>query len=89
MIVALLSTALATSISGVLYTTDMFWGVAWVENLHVFLAELLLVLATLHVLGVVYTSFRQRENLVAAMFSGCKRPLDAEQDVTQRTGGKS
>lgn len=86
MIVALLGTALAASISGALYTTDMFWGVAWIESLHVFFAELLLVLATLHVLGVVFTSIRQRENLVAAMFSGRKRPPDTEQ--AHRTGAQ-
>ena len=36
MIVALLATALATAISGWVYTTDAFWGVAWVERVHVF-----------------------------------------------------
>lgn len=78
MIVALLATALAAAISGWVYTTDAFWGVAWVERVHVFFAELLLVLAALHVAGVAFTSIRQRENLVAAMLHGKKRATDAD-----------
>jgi cytochrome b len=65
MIVALLATALATAISGCV--------VAWVERVHVFFAELLLLLAALHVAGVAFTSIRHRENLVAAMLHGKKR----------------
>jgi cytochrome b len=37
------------------------------------LANALLVLVSLHVIGVVATSIRQRENLVAAMLYGRKR----------------
>jgi cytochrome b len=78
MIVALLLTGLATAVSGIVYTTDAFWGVEWVERLHVFFAELLLVLAAVHVVGVVFTSIRQKENLVAAMIHGRKRPPKEE-----------
>jgi len=80
MILALLATGAAVSVSGVVYTTDAFWGVEWVERIHVFLAELLLVLAAVHVAGVIFTSIRQRENLVAAMLHGKKRPL-ADRDA--------
>ena len=83
MIVALLATGLAASLSGWLYTTDAFWGYAWVERIHVFFAELLLVLAAIHILGVIVTSIRQRENLVAAMFHGRKRVL--EDDKTENS----
>jgi cytochrome b len=76
MIGALLATGLAVSLSGWLYTTDAFWGIAWVEQLHVLLAYLLLALAAIHVVGVVFTSVRQRENLVAAMLHGRKRALE-------------
>ena len=37
--------------------------------------KLLLVLAAAHVAGVIFTSIRQRENPVAAMLHGKKRPL--------------
>lgn len=73
MIVALIVVAFAAAGSGVLYTTDRFWGVEWVEDLHEALAEALLVLAGIHVAGVLFESLRQRENLVAAMIHGRKR----------------
>ena len=38
------------------------------------IAAAVLVLAALHVAGVIVTSIRQRENLVAAMLHGRKRP---------------
>jgi cytochrome b len=74
MIVALLVTAALASLSGWLSITDRFWGVAWVQETHHVLGDGLIVLAALHVAGVVYTSLRQGENLVAAMWSGVKRP---------------
>ncbi len=74
MILALLSVGIATAISGWLYTTDTFWGVAWVESAHVFFAYLMLALVALHVAGVLFTSIRQRENLIAGMLHGRKQP---------------
>lgn len=79
MIIALIATGLAATLSGWLYTTDAFWGVAWVERMHSLLAYLLLALAAVHVVGVVFTSIRQRENLIAAMFHGRKRALDHDE----------
>ena len=73
MILALLGTVLATCLTGVLFTTDRFWGVEWVEELHEGLATTVLVLAALHVAGVVVTSLRHREDLVGAMIHGAKR----------------
>jgi len=73
MVVLLLAAAALTVASGWLYITDEFWGVRWVEWLHGTSADALLVLATLHVAGVLFTSARQRENLAAAMIHGRKR----------------
>ena len=73
MIVALLLSIAAAGFSGWLYTTDRYWGVEWVEDLHDGLATTVLVLVGLHVAGVLFSSWRQRENLVAAMFHGNKR----------------
>ena len=74
MIVALLGMLILVSASGWLVTTDRYWGVEWVEDLHEALADALVALALLHVGGVVYASLRHRENLVGAMVSGRKRP---------------
>lgn len=73
MVLALLADALATGLTGWLYTTDRFWGVAWLEELHGALGEALLPLLLLHLAGVLFTSRRQRENLVASMLHGHKR----------------
>ena len=74
MVVALLATIIAVGITGWMYSLDMFWGLAWVEWLHRALAWTLVALITLHLAGVAFTSWRHRENLVAAMISGRKRP---------------
>ena len=74
MIVALLGMLILVSTSGWLATTDRFWGVAWVQDLHAWLADLLVALAALHVAGVAYSSLRHGENLVGAMITGRKRP---------------
>jgi len=72
MIVALLACLAVICISGFLYTTDAFWGVEWVEEMHRISAWTLVGLIVAHVAGVIFTSLRQRENLVSAMFSGRK-----------------
>ena len=74
MIVALLASAALAALSGWLSVTDRFWGVEWVQETHEVLGNAVIALAALHVAGVVYTSWRQRENLAAAMLSGVKRP---------------
>lgn len=73
MVVALLSCLVVVCVSGILYTTDQFWGLAWLESTHRIAAWSVLVLIALHVVGVVFTSLRHRENLVAAMWTGRKR----------------
>ena len=77
MIVALLATVAALGLTGWLFNTDLFWGEPWLDALHGLLADLLMALVMLHLLGVLYTSLRHRENLVAAMVHGRKRgPAD-------------
>jgi cytochrome b len=79
MVLALLATVALTAATGWLSVTDRYWGVAWVQDGHEALANLLLVLATLHVAGVMHAGHRQRESLVGAMVTGRKaaaRPGD-------------
>jgi cytochrome b len=76
MIVILLATLALTAGSGWMMTTDAYWGVVWVEELHGVLANLLLVLIVGHLVGVLVSSLMHRENLVLAMFTGRKRADD-------------
>ncbi|HET6602853.1 MAG TPA: cytochrome b/b6 domain-containing protein [Xanthomonadaceae bacterium] len=74
MIVALLLTMAVASVSGWMFTTDRYWGVAWVMAVHEWSSWAVLALAVLHVLGVLHASHAHDENLAAAMVHGRKRP---------------
>jgi cytochrome b len=73
MVVALLVTVAVTAASGWLSVTDRYWGVAWVQDGHEALADVMAILVALHIGGVLHASHRHRENLVAAMVTGRKR----------------
>jgi len=77
MVVTLWLCAAALSITGWLYTTEWLWGYEWLEVLHATLGWLITVLVGGHLGGVALTSWRHRENLVGAMFSGTKRAPEA------------
>lgn len=72
MTLALLVCVIGLGASGWLYTTDAFWGDETVESTHRALAWTLLGLVLSHVVGVAFTSWQHRENLVAAMVDGKK-----------------
>lgn len=75
MMLALMAGVLLVGFTGWLQTTDAFWGVAWMEDLHAALAYGVLGLVGLHVLAAVGESFHYRENLIASMIHGRKRAL--------------
>ena len=74
MIVALPVLVLLTGVTGILLTTDSFWGSEAVDLLHGALVNVVLLFAAVHLVGVLVTSFRTRENLNSAMLTGKKRP---------------
>ena len=74
MVVVLIAGVALQVLTGWLATTDMFFGVDWVEQAHQLLSKLLLGLVVLHLLGVAIASLRHRENLPGAMLTGRKRP---------------
>lgn len=73
MVLALMATLAAISVTGFMMTTDAFWGSEWVENLHKAFVYAALVLVALHVAGVLFASIEHGENLVKAMVTGRKR----------------
>jgi cytochrome b len=73
MVLLLLTMVVLVGASGWLYTTDRFWGIEWVAELHETLSNVLFLFVFLHILGVVYTSIHHRENLPGAMLHGRKR----------------
>lgn len=76
MVVALLGCVALVAFSGWCLTTDLLWGYAWPVLVHEVLAWTLVALIVLHVGGVIFTSWHQRENLVAAMLTGDKPVQD-------------
>ena len=73
MVLALLLLIAGTAMTGWWQTTDAGWGLAWVQELHEWLANAVLALVALHLGGVFLASFRHQENLVKAMVTGCKK----------------
>jgi cytochrome b len=74
MIVALLVLLATLCTSGIVLDTPSYRDDAGVKQVHDLLTDAMLGCIAMHVIGVAYTSWRQRENLVAAMITGRKRP---------------
>jgi cytochrome b len=74
MVYALWACLAVTVLSGVMMESDAFWGSESVEALHEAAANGLLLLAALHVAGVVLESRLSGVNLARAMIDGVKRP---------------
>lgn len=73
MTIAMLLMLAAISATGVMMTSDAFWGVEWVEEAHEAAVNVTLGLIALHLAGVAIASLEHGENLVRSMLTGRKR----------------
>ena len=73
MAVALLAALAVSTVSGFMQITERFFGVEWVEIVHTYSSNLVLILVVVHVLGVLLMCALQRENQVLAMITGRKQ----------------
>ncbi|MEQ6887355.1 cytochrome b/b6 domain-containing protein [Halomonas sp. CS7] len=77
MMLTLLALLLGLGATGyMMEETDRFWGVAWVEEVHELMSNAILVLVPLHVLGALWESHKRRDNLIAGMVHGDRRPFE-------------
>ena len=83
MIVAMLFNLTLICITGWMFGTDTFFGVAWVINTHLYATYALFAMVALHLVGVLHACISQRENLVAAMLHGRKRKAPSEDAESQ------
>lgn len=73
MMLALMGLVLICGVTGWMMGLDAFWGEPWLENLHEGAANVIQIMAIVHVLAALVESWRHRENLVLAMITGFKR----------------
>ena len=76
MALVLLALIAVATVSGWMQITYSFFGVAWVEHVHSWSSNLVMILVLVHVLGVLLMCWLQRENLIGAMITGQKRSDD-------------
>jgi cytochrome b len=76
MIVLLLALLAVVGTTGWMMGLDAFWGVAWVETVHEFTANILTGAVALHIIGAIAESVHTRENLPLAMITGYKRAAE-------------
>ncbi|MGY3448284.1 cytochrome b/b6 domain-containing protein [Bradyrhizobium sp. USDA 4353] len=73
MLVVMLALLIVSTISGLMQVSVRFFGVGWIEQAHALSSNAIIALIAVHVLGTLWMSLLQRENLARAMFTGRKR----------------
>ena len=72
MMLTLLTVVLALGTTGWIQTLDAYWGEEWLQNLHRFIGNFLIGLATLHALAAIVMGRLERTRLIKAMVTGVK-----------------
>jgi cytochrome b len=63
------------------------WNADWLEEVHEFFANFTLLMVTVHVSGVIFSSLVEGENLIKAMVTGRKKNRAYWEDVNPGKGG--
>jgi cytochrome b len=72
MMLALMATVLALGTTGWMQTLDAYWGEEWLQDLHRYIGNTLIGLATLHALAAIVMGRLERTRLIKAMVTGVK-----------------
>lgn len=81
MIYNLLLSILAISLTGWLLTTDAYWGVGWMKELHGSVVVWAEASVIVHIAAVLFESWRTGVNLPKAMVTGYKRMTQQTADI--------
>ncbi|CAL79946.1 Putative Cytochrome b561 family protein [Bradyrhizobium sp. ORS 278] len=85
MLVVMLALLIVSTVTGVMQVSVRFFGVGWIEQAHALSSNAIIALIAVHLLGTVWMSILQRENLVRAMITGRKRVPGRAQRLPQPT----
>lgn len=69
MVLFLLITMTITAVSGWMQELDAFWGEDWVQNLHAWSADAVMIAVVIHVSAVLIIQYRYKVSLVKRMLS--------------------
>jgi cytochrome b len=78
MILFLLSLMLTTAITGWMQELDRFWGEAWVQDLHEYLANILVGAVALHITAIVLIQRKTGIPLIKPMITGKRKVSTTE-----------
>ncbi|WP_413944029.1 cytochrome b/b6 domain-containing protein [Bdellovibrio sp. HCB-162] len=73
MMIFLMLCVIGLGLTGFMMGTDRFFGEEWVERLHDIIADVMMAAVVIHVLGALYESYHEKQNLVAGMIHGYKK----------------
>ncbi|CCD93490.1 putative Cytochrome b561 family protein [Bradyrhizobium sp. ORS 375] len=73
MLVVMLALLIVSTVTGVMQVSVRFFGIGWIEQAHSLSSNAIIALIAVHLLGTLWMSVLQRENLARAMLTGRKR----------------
>jgi cytochrome b len=72
MMLGLIATVLTLGATGWMQALDAYWGEEWLQNLHRYVGNILIGMATLHAVAAMVMGRIERTRLIKAMVTGVK-----------------